>query len=150
VTNPANERWVSTEAGRHLSGRRSHDTKPELRLRSELHRRGFRFRLHRSLAPGCNPDLVMPRYRLAVWVDGCFWHGHGHEHAPPPTTGPNAALWATKIENNRARDRRATETATQLGWGVVRAWECQVKQDVIKVGEAVATAAASSVARMSK
>ena len=61
------ERWTSTEKGRHLKGRRSKNTEPELAVRRELHRRGFRFRLHRSLASGCNPDLVLPKFRLAVW-----------------------------------------------------------------------------------
>lgn len=129
--------WTSTEKGRHLKGRLSKDTAPELALRRELHRRGFRFRLHRSLAHGCNPDLVLPRFRLAVWVDGCFWHGHV-SHTWTPKSGPNAALWVQKIDANRARDQRACEVAQQLGWTPVRVWECDIKRDVASVADLVA------------
>jgi DNA mismatch endonuclease (patch repair protein) len=128
--------WVSTDNGAHLKGRRSRNTKPEVVLRRELHRRGLRFRLHRSLAPGCNPDIVLPRYRIAVWVDGCFWHGH-ESHGRKPDRGPNARLWEEKLEANRARDRRAVETAEQLGWRPVRLWECQVVGDVASAADTV-------------
>lgn len=130
-------RWTATEKGSHLKGRRSRDTRPELELRRELHRRGFRFRLHRRLAAGCNPDIVLPRYRLAVWVDGCFWHGHS-KHKWTPRSGPNADLWAEKIAANRARDRRAVLLATEQGWLSLRVWECEVLADPRAVADRVA------------
>jgi DNA mismatch endonuclease, patch repair protein len=136
------ERWTSTEKGRHLKGRRSKNTEPELALRRELHRRGFRFRLHRSLASGCNPDLVLPKFRLAVWVDGCFWHGH-QTHTWTPKSGPNSELWARKIEANRERDLRASDVAGQLGWKSLRVWECDIKRDVAAVVDIISSKAAA-------
>ena len=76
------ERWVSTDGGRHLAGRKKNDTAPEIVLRKALHAQGVRFRLHRQLAKGCTPDIVLPGRRIAVFVDGCFWHGcpkHGRK-----------------------------------------------------------------------
>lgn len=132
------DEWTSTEKGRHLRGRASKNTAPELALRRELHGRGLRFRLHVSLARGCNPDLVLPRHRLAVWVDGCFWHGH-ESHARTPTTGPNVELWKGKIEANRARDLRAIELAEAAGWTVVRVWECEIRRDVVAAADRVSS-----------
>lgn len=135
------ERWTSTDKGRHLRGRRTKNTEPELALRRELHRRGFRFRLHRSLASGCNPDLVLPKFRLAVWVDGCFWHGH-QTHTWTPKSGPNSELWARKIEANRERDLRASDVAGQVGWESHRVWECDIKRDVAAVVDVITSEAA--------
>lgn len=95
------------------------DTGPERALRSALHRRGVRFRLHRRDLPG-SPDIVLPRLRLAVFVDGCFWHGCP-EHAVAPKN--NAAWWADKIATNRARDRRKDRELLELGWSVLHVWE---------------------------
>jgi DNA mismatch endonuclease (patch repair protein) len=130
-------RWVPTERGGHLRGRRSTNTRPEIDLRRALHRRGFRFRLHRHLGPGCNPDIVLPRYRIAVWVDGCFWHGHS-THKRTPRSGPNADLWTEKIDANRARDRRAVLQAEELGWIALRVWECGILSDPEVVADQVA------------
>lgn len=118
--------WVSTAAGRHLSGRRRENTAPELALRKALHAAGARFRLHRRLAMGCTPDIVLPSRHLAVFVDGCFWHGCPEHGRKSPWAGPNAELWATKMQRNRERDARSTQLAKDLGWTVVRAWECEV------------------------
>ena len=123
------ERWQSTAAGRHLSGRRKADTAPELALRKALHAQGARFRLQRPLAKGCTPDIVLPGRRLAVFVDGCFWHGCPVHGRKTPWTGPNAALWEQKMERNRERDDRASRLATLAGWTVARVWECEVRQD---------------------
>lgn len=124
--------WTSTPAGQHLAGRRSSGTRPELRLRHALHAAGLRFRLNRSLAKGCNPDLVLPRFRIAIWVDGCFWHGHD-THKGLPKTGPNAALWVKKLAENRARDARAVAAARELGWLPLRIWECEVNDELESV-----------------
>src|SRR5689334_7259674 len=114
------ETWVSTTAGRHLSGRKRTDTRPELSLRRALHAAGGRFRLHRHIAKGCTPDIVFPGRRLAVFVDGCFWHGCPEHGRKTPWTGPNAVLWEQKMQRNADRDLRATRLAEEHGWTVVR------------------------------
>jgi len=153
------ERWVSTADGRHLSGRRKTNTVPEVALRRALHAAGARFRLHRRLAQGCTPDIVLPGRQLAVFVDGCFWHGCPEHGRKGEWTGPNAQLWAAKMNRNRNRDKRSTELAQALGWTVVRVWECRVKDDAaacaVEVLEAaphsqVATTGLSSAADSAK
>jgi DNA mismatch endonuclease (patch repair protein) len=123
------EKWVSTDAGRHLSGRRKVNTEPEVVLRRQLHRAGARFRLHVRLAKGCTPDILMPARRLAVFVDGCWWHSCPRHGRRTPFTGPNAELWSEKMRRNRERDERSTALAEELGWTVVRVWECEVRED---------------------
>lgn len=129
--------WTSTTEGRHLRRRRKADTEPELLLRRALHAMGARFRLHRNLAPGCTPDLVLPRHRLAVFVDGDYWHSCPTHGRKQPFTGPNAGLWEQKMQLNRQRDRRSTGIAKALGWRVVRVWECSVRADPRTAAEAV-------------
>lgn len=125
----AREQWVTTAPGRHLRGRRKLDTEPELLLRRALHAQGARFRLHRRLAPRCTPDLVLPSRRLAVFVDGCWWHSCPEHGRNAPFTGPNAVLWEAKMRRVRERDREGTAAAQRLGWTVVRLWECEVESD---------------------
>jgi DNA mismatch endonuclease (patch repair protein) len=120
--------WQSTEAGRHLSGRSSKNTLPEVSLGSALHRLGLRYRKHVRLAKGCTPDLVLARHRLAVFTDGCYWH-QCPEHGRTEFNGPNAELWREKMARNKARDLRAIEIANGLGYTVVRVWECAVMRD---------------------
>jgi DNA mismatch endonuclease (patch repair protein) len=101
-------------------GRR--DTGPERAVRSELHRRGLRYRVDRALLPGLRTraDLVFVSARVAVFVDGCFWHG-----CPEHRTWPqaNAEWWRRKLEGNVERDRRIDAALEQAGWVVVRVWE---------------------------
>ncbi|HSV68261.1 MAG TPA: very short patch repair endonuclease [Mycobacteriales bacterium] len=134
------EYWTSTDAGRHLAGRRKVGTLPELLLRRALHAAGARYRLQRTLAHRCTPDLVLPGRRLAVFVDGCWWHSCPEHGRRTPFTGPNAGLWEAKMERNRQRDAEATATATQLGWTVVRLWECEVHADPRAAAARVLTA----------
>ncbi|MDM0114922.1 very short patch repair endonuclease [Variovorax sp. J22R133] len=116
---------VSREVrSRMMSGIRSRNTKPEVTLRSVLHARGFRFRIHRKDLPG-RPDIVLPRYRAIIQVHGCFWHGHGCEFFRYPATNPD--FWREKIAQNRARDERTTEALKVLGWRVLTVWECAVR-----------------------
>lgn len=122
----AREPWISTHEGRHLAGRRKVNTEPELLLRRALHAAGRRFRLHRRLAARCTPDIVLPAPRIAVFVDGCWWHSCPVHGRKTPFTGPNAALWEAKMTRNRERDEYATATAERLGWTVVRLWECEI------------------------
>lgn len=138
MTNTGDE-WVSTHEGEHLRGRRVRDTAPERSLRSAVHRLGLRFRLHRKVAPRCTADFVLPKHRVAVFVDGCFWHGCP-EHRPRRFQGPNARLWSEKIAANAARDLRNTEAVQAAGWVVVRVWECEIRRDADAAAQRVASA----------
>ena len=107
-----------------ISRIRGKNTKPEMVLRRALHALGFRFRLHRSDLPGC-PDLVFPRLRAVVFVNGCFWHGHDCPMFKLPAT--RTEFWAQKIAGNRDRDRRALEALAATGWRTMVIWECTLK-----------------------
>lgn len=117
---------VLTPAQRRLnmSRIRAKDTKPELVLRRGLHAAGLRFRLHARDLPG-RPDMVFPRYRAALLVHGCFWHGHGCPLFRMPATRPE--FWAAKISKNRERDQRAMEDLLASGWRTLTVWECSLK-----------------------
>jgi DNA mismatch endonuclease (patch repair protein) len=106
-----------------MSRIRGRDTKPELLVRSILHRLGFRFRLNRTKLPG-RPDVVLTRHRTVVFVHGCFWHRHaGCRFAYTPKS--NLQFWTTKLEGNVARDKKALRALRALGWRTVIVWECQ-------------------------
>ena len=109
---------------RMMAGIRGKDTQPELAVRSALHARGFRFRLHRRDLPG-NPDLVFPKHRAVVFVHGCFWHGHDCHLFRWPKTRPE--FWRRKIESNVERDRRRHIELVSSGWRVATIWECVLK-----------------------
>lgn len=110
-----------------MSRIRSVDTKPEILLRSLLHRMGFRFRIHRRDLPG-RPDIVLPKYRTVILVHGCFWHQHpGCIEAKYPKT--NTEYWKAKLDGNVARDRRNQHALRKEGWRVLRYWECQLEKD---------------------
>lgn len=105
-----------------MQSNRSRDTGPELRLRSELYRRGLRYFVDRAPIKGVRrrADIVFPRKRIAVFVDGCFWHGCPQHHTVSKT---NAAYWAGKVEDNRNRDRDTDALLTAENWTVIRIWE---------------------------
>jgi DNA mismatch endonuclease (patch repair protein) len=107
-----------------MSRIRGKDTRPELVLRRGLYARGLRFRLHRKDLPG-RPDMVFPRYRAAVLVHGCFWHGHDCPLFKWPAT--RREFWQAKIEGNRARDLRDLAGLAAAGWRVLVVWECALK-----------------------
>lgn len=110
---------------RMMSGIRGKDTKPELTVRSFLHRTGLRFRLHPTL-PG-KPDLVFPKYQTVVFVHGCFWHRHaGCHYAATPAN--NAPLWRAKFAANVARDARVKQQLKVLGWRVLIVWSCELDE----------------------
>lgn len=110
-------------------------------LRRALHAAGARFRLHRRIAQGCTPDLVLPSRRLAVFVDGDYWHGCPIHFPNRSPAGPNAALWLQKFGAVRERDVRSTLLAEEAGWIVVRLWECEVREDAQQAAMRVLSAA---------
>jgi DNA mismatch endonuclease, patch repair protein len=109
---------------RMMSGIRGRDTQPERVIRSLLHRRGFRFRLDVRDLPG-RPDIVLPRYRAAVFVHGCFWHGHNCPLFKWPQTRPE--FWREKIGRNRANDAKALAALAAQGCRVAVIWECALR-----------------------
>lgn len=100
------------------------DTKPELLIRSSLHRLGYRYSLHKSGLPG-KPDLVLKKHRAIIEVNGCFWHFHGCHLFKWPATRPD--FWRQKLTNNAARDAENYKSLIRLGWRVLVVWECALK-----------------------
>src|SRR5690554_4709711 len=112
----------SKTRSRMMSGIKGKHTRPELLVRSGLHRLGFRFRLHPRNLSG-RPDLILPKYRVAIFVHGCFWHRHpGCKYATTPTTRED--FWRAKFEANVERDRRKARELREAGWRVLTVWEC--------------------------
>ncbi len=101
------------------------NTKPEIKVRKFLFAKGLRYRINNRRLPGC-PDIVLPKYRTVIFVDGCFWHGHeGCRSYRLPKT--NTDFWRHKINLNIARDYRVNVDLRLLGWRVIRVWECDIK-----------------------
>lgn len=108
-----------------MSNIKGRNTSPELAVRRYLHAQGFRYRLHCKDLPG-KPDLVLPKYRLVIFVHGCFWHRHeGCFYATSPAT--RKAFWRDKLDGNAARDRRQQGELISRGWRVLILWECGLK-----------------------
>ena len=102
------------------------NTKPEICVRSIIHRMGYRFRLHRKDLPG-KPDIVLPKHKKIVFVNGCFWHMHNCRYGKVrPKT--NAEFWHKKRMETKERDRRSIRKLRQLGWEVLVVWECWIKR----------------------
>lgn len=119
------DRFSPAKRSEIMSRVRSKDTKAEMRVRSFLHRLGYRFRLHRRDLPG-RPDIVLARCRAVIFVHGCFWHQHtGCSKAALPKT--NAGAWTAKLDRNVERDRENSEALKAAGWRVVTVWECDLK-----------------------
>lgn len=110
---------------RMMAGIRGKNTLPEILVRKEMHRRGYRYRLHTSSLPG-KPDMVFPRFRVAVFIHGCFWHGHDCALFRLPATRPE--FWKEKIEKNRQHDVRVEAGLLAAGWRVAIIHECAVKR----------------------
>jgi DNA mismatch endonuclease (patch repair protein) len=103
---------------------RSKNTKPEILLRRMLHAAGFRYRLHSRKLPG-TPDIVLPKHKAAIFVSGCFWHGHDCRFFRLPSTRQD--FWGTKIEKNRANDSKARQQLSEMGWRHATVWECALR-----------------------
>lgn len=114
------------QRSRCMAAIRGKDTKPEMIVRRYLFSRGLRFRVQVRKLPG-NPDIVLPKYRTVIFVNGCFWHGHeGCRYYRLPKS--NIEFWEQKIKNNVARDVRNENELKSLGWRVIRVWECDIKR----------------------
>jgi len=131
-----------------MSRIRSSNTKPEMLVRSLLHRIGFRFRVHCRNLPG-RPDIVLPRYRTVIFVHGCFWHQHaGCTEASRPAS--NTGYWNSKLKANVRRDGRHRRLLRQKGWRVLHFWECEVEKnparEVMRIARVLRGDAAESTA----
>lgn len=108
-----------------MSHVKSKNTKPEVLVRRFLFAHGFRFRLYRKDLPG-KPDIVLPKYKTAIFINGCFWHGHENcKYAKLPET--NHEFWLTKINGNIQRDITTSAKLTEMGWRIFTIWQCELK-----------------------
>ena len=107
-----------------MSGIRSTNTKPEIQVRRALHAHGFRYRLHARNVPG-KPDLVLPRYHAAIFINGCFWHGHDCPLFRLPST--RQEFWEAKISRNVERDAEVRCQLNGQGWRHLTIWECALR-----------------------
>ena len=111
---------------RNMAAIHSSSTKPELKLRRALWRRGFRYKVNDKFLPG-RPDIVLPKYRTVIFVHGCFWHGHKDcKYYTVPQT--NTEFWMAKVARNQQRDQGVWRKLEAKGWSVVIVWECQLKK----------------------
>lgn len=118
---------------RMMSGIKGKNTQPEMAVRRYLHASGYRFRLHRKDLPG-QPDLVLPKYKLVIFIHGCFWHRHaGCFYATSPVS--RKEFWQEKLTKNVERDQRQIEQLNDMGWRVLIIWECGLKHAGLESGE---------------
>ncbi len=115
------------QRSKNMAAIKSKNTSPELRVRSCLHRMGFRFSLHRRELPG-RPDIVLRTRKKVIFVHGCFWHMHTCRHGRVKPAS-NAAFWHKKRSGNVERDRRNQRELRKLGWGVLTIWECSISDE---------------------
>ncbi len=123
---------------RMMAGIRGTNTKPELLIRSLLHKKGFRYRIHVKDLPG-KPDIVLPKYRAVVFIHGCFWHGHKDCHLFR-LPGTRTEFWQEKILRNQANDSRAVALLLASNWRVCIVWECSIRgarKDPEKVADTI-------------
>lgn len=109
---------------KNMSRIKSTNTNPELKVRKLLYSKGFRYRIHYPLKG--KPDIVFPKKRIALFINGCFWHGHGCkiDHVPKS----NSPFWISKIEKNRSRDKEVNKLLTKEGWKIITLWECEIER----------------------
>jgi DNA mismatch endonuclease (patch repair protein) len=134
------ESWASSpEARARMRSNKSRDTKPELALRSAVHARGLRYRVSAKPLAGVRrtADLVFSRAKVAVFLDGCFWHGCPEHHT---VASANATFWADKVEGNRKRDRDTDDRLAEAGWVSVRVWEHEDVAEAARRVEAIVRA----------
>lgn len=118
-----------------MSRIRGKDTRPEILLRKALFARGVRYRLHKRDLPG-KPDIVFPSRRLAIFVNGCFWHRHeGCNFTTTPTT--RKEFWQDKFSATVARDQRNIEVLNRAGWAVIVVWQCEIENDLDAIADSI-------------
>ena len=133
------DKLTTEQRHKNMAAIRSKDTKPEMIVRRGLWKRGFRYRLNHKRLPG-HPDLVLRQYRTCIFVNGCFWHGHGVTMSPVeslelkvesslcckiPKT--NRDFWVAKIRKNKERDKEEQRQLAEMGWHCITVWECELK-----------------------
>ena len=131
---------------------RSKDTKPEMIVRRGLWKRGFRYRLNHKRLPG-HPDLVLRKYRTCIFVNGCFWHGHGVTVSPVQDSGfmvqgsecckipkTNREFWVAKIRRNKERDREEQKKLAEMGWHCITIWECELTEQRVQNDAGISSA----------
>ncbi len=118
--------WDKKKRSTVMAKIKSKDTKPELLVRRHLYHRGYRYRKNVRGLPG-TPDIVLRKYGVAIFVHGCFWHGHETDGHIPRT---RSAFWEQKIKRNQQRDKRSKEALKGMGWDVITIWECQLKPNI--------------------
>lgn len=99
------------------------NTKPEILVRKFLFSKGFRYRINVKTLPG-KPDIVLPKYKTVIFVNGCFWHGHNCKKGKLPSS--NIDFWREKISNNKSRDDKNSDLLIKLGWKVIIIWQCEI------------------------
>ena len=122
------DRFSAEDRSKIMSQVKNKNTKPELKIRKFLFSQGYRYRINVKNLPGC-PDIVLPKYKTVIFVNGCFWHGHYVDGRIPHS---NSDYWRKKIERNQERDAKNKEALLKLGWCVITIWECQLKPTVRK------------------
>ena len=101
------------------------NTKPEILVRKFLFSKGFRYRINVKTLPG-KPDIVLPKYKTVIFVNGCFWHGHNCKKGKLPSS--NTDFWRGKISNNKLRDDKNSDLLIKLGWKVIIIWQCEISK----------------------
>ena len=130
-TDRLNSMDVLTKIQRHKNMKNigSTDTKPEVILRKALWNKGLRYRKNYAALPG-KPDIVLTRQKIAIFVDGDFWHARGHQENPGEQVGTNKEFWQKKLTRNVERDREVNDALTEAGWLVLRFWESDIKKNL--------------------
>ncbi|MCZ3063569.1 DNA mismatch endonuclease Vsr [Acinetobacter baumannii] len=129
------DQFDTATRSRIMAAIKSRNTTPELLIRSMLHRRGFRFRLHVKDLPG-KPDIVLPKYHSVIFINGCFWHGHSNcrLYKLPRT---RTEYWKNKVDRNQLNDRRSIELLRAKNWRVCVIWECKIKAEKKNLNELI-------------
>lgn len=124
--------WSKEKRSAVMAKIRGKNTKPEIILRSYLFKAGFRFRIHQKNLPG-KPDIVLAKYKTAIFVHGCFWHYHEScKEGRIPNT--NSQFWINKLSKNVERDFKNENELRQLGWNVIVVWECDIEKHIEETG----------------
>ena len=123
------DKLTKAQRSRNMARVKSTDTKPEKMLRTALWREGIRYRKNWRKLTGC-PDIAITKYKIAIFVDGDFWHARGHQEAPGEEVGSNKEFWRKKLTRNVERDKEVNDKLVAEGWLVLRFWESDIKKDI--------------------